>query len=147
MEATKIKRQMDYERADKIEAAERQGKGEQVTVADVAASHEAERRANQGNENRRPAGRQRAGKAAKRKAMMTGVDAPSLVPGGEWEWLSQVIPVLLKLAQDDTSARMLTVTAGPKLNRTEVREIGRWFEILADGSRASAGRAVDAVTR
>jgi hypothetical protein len=117
-----------------------------VTVSEVAASHEAERRGRQ-EQDRQAAERQRAGKAAKRKAMMTGVDAPSLVPGGEWEWLSQVIPVLLKLAQDDTSARMLTVTAGPKLNRTEVREIGRWFEILADGSRASAGRAVDAVTR
>jgi hypothetical protein len=143
MEATKIKRQMDYERADKIEAAERQGKGEQVTVADVAASHEAERRANQGNENRRPAGRQRAGKAAKRKAMMTGVDAPSLVPGGEWEWLSQVIPVLLKLARDGTSAKMLTITAGPKLNRAEAREIGGWFGTLADDS---AGSAIGAVT-
>jgi hypothetical protein len=49
--------------------------------------------------------------------------------------------MLLRFAQDHTSTKMLSVTAGPKLNRAEVREIGRWFEILADGSQASAGKA------
>jgi hypothetical protein len=131
-EAINIKRQMDYERADSIEAAERQAKGEKVTVSEVATSHEAERRAKRAEE--RPAVERQVGKAAKRKATMTGapsyLDAPSLIPGGEWEWLSKVIPVLLKFAQDDTSAKMLTITAGPKLNRVQVREIGRWFEIV-----------------